>query len=201
MTTIFLAGAAGAVGRPLSLRLVRAGYRVVGTTRSSERAAWLRSVGVEPAMVDVYDRPALTAVVAAAAPAVVIHQLTDLPQVYDPSTLEIALARNARIRDEGTRNLVAAAVTAGALRIVAQSIAFSVSYALEAFERQILEASIEGVVLRYGRFWGPGTWTDVPPASGPTLHIDAAAAAAEQAIAGLSPGRYLVSDADGVRRA
>ena len=116
--TVFLAGAAGAVGRPLSLKLVAAGHRVVGTTRSADKAAWLTSIGVEPTIVDVYDAAALKAAVVAARPEVVLHQLTDLPQVYDPATFPSALAGNARVRDEGTRNLVAAALAAGARRLI-----------------------------------------------------------------------------------
>lgn len=196
--TIFLAGAAGAVGRPLSRLLVADGHRVVGTTRSPDKAAWLSTIGVEPVVVDVYDAPALARAVAAARPSVVIHQLTDLPAVYDPATFPAALARNARVRDEGTRNLVAAAVAAGAARLIAQSIAFSVTDALRAFERQVLEAPLEGIVLRYGQFHGPGTWTAVPPAAPPTLHVDAAAEAARRAVSGLAPGLYEVTDAHGI---
>lgn len=197
---IFLAGAAGAVGKPLSRKLVAAGHHVFGTTRSSDKAAWLRSIGVEPVIVDVYDAPSLRAAVVAARPEVVLHQLTDLPQVYDPATLPAALVGNARVRDEGTRNLVAAAVAAGARRMIAQSIAFSISDALVAFERQVLDAPLEGIVLRFGQFYGPGTWVNDPPASGPTLHVDAAADAAVAALADLAPGRYAVTDADGIVR-
>src|SRR4051812_31837874 len=101
---IFLAGASGAIGRRLSLLLVQDGWTVVGTTRSADKVAGLRALGVEPAIVDVFDAPGLTRAVAAAKPDVVIHQLTDLPAGLDPSKLEPskmaeASARNARIRD------------------------------------------------------------------------------------------------------
>src|SRR5512143_3328033 len=99
--TIFLAGAAGAVGRPLSQLLVADGHRVVGTTRSAEKATWLTMIGVEPVIVDVYDAAALQRAVVTARPSVVIHQLTDLPAVYDPATFPAALVGNARVRDEG----------------------------------------------------------------------------------------------------
>jgi uncharacterized protein YbjT (DUF2867 family) len=198
--TIFLAGAAGAVGRPLSRLLVADGHRVIGTTRSPDKAAWLSTIGVEPIVVDVYDATALTRAVVAARPVVVIHQLTDLPAVYDAATFPAALVRNARVRDEGTRNLVAAAVAAGATRLIAQSIAFAVTDALEAFERQVLDAPLEGVVLRYGQFYGPGTWTAVPPATLPTLHVQAAAEAARRAVTELAPGLYEVTDAAGIVR-
>ena len=196
--TVFLAGATGAVGRPLCRLLVADGHRVVGTTRSAERAATLKVLGVEPVIVDVYDAAALRQAVADARPAVVIHQLTDLPAVFDAATFPASLVRNARVRDEGTRNLVAAAVAAGAKRMIAQSIAFSISDALVAFERQVLDAPIEGIVLRYGQFYGPGTWTTVPSTSPPTLHVDGAAEAARRAITELTPGRYTVTDADGI---
>ena len=197
--TVFLAGASGAVGRPLCRLLVADGIHVVGATRFPEKAPMLAAMGVEPVVVDVFDRDALRRAVMAARPDVVIHQLTDLPAVYDAATFSDALVRNARVRDEGTRNLVAAAVAAGAKRLVAQSIAFSISDALIAFERQVLDAPLEGIILRYGQFYGPDTWTDVPPSTPPTLHVDAAAAAAMRAMIELAPGRYVVTDADGIQ--
>lgn len=159
----------------------------------------LAAMGVEPIVVDVFARDALRRAVVTARPDVVIHQLTDLPAVYDPVSFPAALVGNARVRDEGTRNLVAAAIEAGAKRMVAQSIAFSISDALIAFERQVLDAPLEGIILRYGQFYGPGTWTDVPPSTPRTLHVDAAAAAAMRAMIELSPGRYVVTDADGIQ--
>ena len=195
---VFLAGAAGSVGRPLCRLLVADGVHVIGTTRSAEKASMLASMGVEPVVVDVYDRDALIRAVVSARPDVVIHQLTDLPAVFDPATLPAALVRNARVRDEGTRNLVAAAVAVGAKRLIAQSIAFSISDALIAFEQQVLDAPLDGIILRYGQFYGPGTWTAVPPSAPPVLYVDAAAAAARRAMIDLAPGRYVVTDADGI---
>ena len=84
----------------------------------------LRALGVEPAIVDVFDEALLFEAVRKAEPDVVVHQLTDLPPALDPARMADALVRNARIRDVGTRNLVAAAVAAGAKRMVAQSLAF-----------------------------------------------------------------------------
>lgn len=98
---------------------------MIGTTRSAARAGELRSLGVEPAIVDVFDRGALIRTVASAEPQVVIHQLTDLPKEFSPSNMAAARARNARIREVGTDNLIAAATLAGAKRLVAQSIAFA----------------------------------------------------------------------------
>src|SRR6185295_902153 len=85
----------------------------------------LQALGVEPLIVDVFDADKLRAALLAARPDVVIHQLTDLPPALDPTQMEAGRARNARIREEGTRNLVAAAIPAGAKRMIAQSIAFA----------------------------------------------------------------------------
>ena len=102
-----------------------AGHTVWGTTRSWDKAASLRNMGAEPVAVDVFDAEALARAVLEAKPEIVIHQLTDLADVRDPAKRSAALARNARIRDEGTRNLVAAARQAGARRLIAQSIAWA----------------------------------------------------------------------------
>ncbi|MDQ0390650.1 NAD-dependent epimerase/dehydratase family protein [Labrys monachus] len=221
---IFLAGAAGAVGRRLIPLLLGAGHSVAGTTRSAARAGELKALGVEPVMVDVFDARALSAAVAAAGPEIVIHQLTDLPPGVDPARMAEAITGNARIRDEGTRNLVAAAMAAGARRLVAQSIAWAYADGPEphreedaldigaegaraisvggviALERHVLKSPLGGVVLRYGRLYGPGTGVDAPPASMP-LHVDAAAHAALLAIEGPSgifniaePGARLATD-------
>jgi len=122
---VFLAGAAGAIGRPLASLLVAEGWRVVGTTRSPDKAAMLSALGVEPAILDVFDAAALADAVGRTRPWVVIHQLTDLPLGLDPGRMVDALVRNARLRDEGTRNLVAAALQAGVRRLIAQSVAFT----------------------------------------------------------------------------
>jgi nucleoside-diphosphate-sugar epimerase len=202
---IFIAGATGAIGRPLVGMMREAGHTVVAATRSAERAALLRRQGVEAVEVDVFDAPALEAAMLAARPEVVMHQLTDLPRNLDPAQMPDARQRNARIRDEGTRRLIAAAAAAGARRVVAQSIAWcyapgplphreddplsepkaddqSVTLrGVLALERQVLAAPLAAVVLRYGRLYGPGTGTDTPPASMP-LHVEGAAYAALLAI-------------------
>lgn len=194
---ILLAGASGAVGRPLCRLLVGDGHHVVGTTRSAAKAAALAALGVEPVVVDVFDAPALRNAVIAAQPDVVIHQLTDLPPALHPPDMPAALVRNARIRDEGTRNLIAAAVAAGARRMIAQSIAFSIDAALLAFEQQVLDAPLAGIVLRYGLFYGPGTGFDAPAPTPPTAHVDAAADAARRAVTRGAAGVYVVADPDG----
>src|SRR5436190_3627325 len=119
---ILLAGASGVIGRRLTPLLRDAGHHVAGTTRSARKAEELRRLGAEPVVVDVFAAASLLREVTAVRPEVVIHQLTDLPKGLDPSLMKEAIARNARIRDEGTRNLVRAAVAAGARKLIAQSI-------------------------------------------------------------------------------
>ncbi len=178
---VFVAGASGAIGRPLLRQLVAAGHEVTGMTRREERAAEIRADGARCVVCDVFDRPALNEAVAAAKPEVVIHQLTSLPPELDPRKKGIYDANN-RIRREGTSNLVGAAGAAGARRMVAQSIAFiyaptggwvktedasvismpgEFGRAVEAtmsLEQQVIGAAgIDGLVLRYGFFYGPGT--------------------------------------------
>jgi len=218
--SLFLAGASGVIGRRLAPLLVAAGWRVVGTTRFAEKVPMLRALGVEPAVLDVYDARALRDAVAAARPEIVIHQLTDLPPGLDPSRMAEALVRNARLRDEGTRHLVAAAVRAGARRLIAQSIGFIYAQGptphhegdpllpeshpayggtvtgVMSLERQVLSAPLEGVVLRYGLLYGPGTGFAAPVGPG-AVHVDAAAKAAELAVAHGPPGIYNVAEADG----
>ncbi|MEN0129546.1 MAG: NAD-dependent epimerase/dehydratase family protein [Brevundimonas sp.] len=163
---IFLAGSTGVIGRHLVPLFVAAGHDVAGMTRSPAAAAGLRDAGAVPVVCDVFDAAALTAAVATFAPDVVMHQLTDLPD--DAAALAGGAAANARIRIEGTRNLVAAAQAAGASRFLAQSIAWTPTSDVAArakldLERQVLE--IGGVVLRYGQFYGPGTYfpDELPP--------------------------------------
>lgn len=218
--TAFVAGAAGVIGRRLVPLLIEGGWRVVGTTRSAERAKGLREAGAEAVLVDVYDAAALTAAVVAARPRVVVHQLTDLPRGVDPSRIDEVRARNARMRDEGTRNLVAAAVAAGVERLVAQSIAFAYApgpqpydetspldvtatggaginaRGVASLEAQVLAAPLVGIVLRYGRFYGPGTGAEAPPGPG-ALHVDDAARTARDAMTIGERGVYNIVEADG----
>src|SRR5262245_52337660 len=119
---VFLAGAAGVLGRRLVPLLLRAGHEVIGTTRLAEKTKELKRAGVVPAVLDVFDAPAVTAAVCAAKPEVVIHQLTDLPREFDEALIVASYAKNARIRTEGTRNLIASAQACGAPRLIVQSI-------------------------------------------------------------------------------
>lgn len=221
MSRIFLAGAAGVIGRRLTPLLLAKGHSVWGATRSPDRCEALRKLGAHPVVVDVFDAEALTAAVTEAKPEIVIHQLTDLAAVHDPAKRSDALGRNARIRVEGTRNLVAAARKAQAHRLIAQSIAWAYApgprpyledapldlnaegdravsmRGVESLERQILEASpMEGLALRYGRLYGPGSGADAPP-SPPSVHVDAAAYAALLAIDHGEPGIFNIADPNG----
>jgi nucleoside-diphosphate-sugar epimerase len=177
----------------------------------------LRAQGVEPVVVDVFDAEALARAVKAARPDVVIHQLTDLPKNLEPSLMAQAIPRNARIRSEGTRNLVRAAIVAGVRRVIAQSIGWAYAPGPEphaesdpldvnaegdrgvtvrgviALEDQILASPpLEGIVLRYGQLYGPGTHSTVPSKSAP-VHVDAAAYAAMLAIDRGRPGAYNIA--------
>ncbi len=213
---IFLAGATGVIGRRLVPLLVAAGHHVTGTTRSAEKAAALTAAGAQPCVVDVYDAAALTQAVVLARPDVVIHQLTDLPQVLDPAAMAQALARNARLRVEGTANLITAMLAAKASRLIVQSIAFAYAPgpephgeddplnaggvsadAVVTMERMATATpGLAGLVLRYGRLYGPGTWAARPDGKG-FIHVDAAARAALLAVTHGAPGVYNIAEDDG----
>jgi nucleoside-diphosphate-sugar epimerase len=214
---IFLAGAAGAIGKRLVPLLLDARHDIVGTTRSKDKADALRAAGVEPVVVDVFDAPALSRAVSAARPDIVVHQLTDLPPGLDPAQMAEGTRRNARMRREGTRNLVAAALAAGTQRLVAQSIAWMyapgpqphgeddpldvhapgtramTADGVATLERlTVASPPIEGIVLRYGHLYGPGTGAEAGET--PSLHVDAAAAAALLAIEKARRGIYNIAE-------
>ena len=214
---IFLAGAAGVIGRRLTPLLVLMGHEVTGTTRSAAKAGQIEASCGRPLVVDVFDAAALTTAMLVARPEIVIHQLTDLPS--DPAQVSGAAEANARLRIEGTRNLMAAAKVAGARRVIAQSIAFAYAPGgephheddplnLEGPRRRSAKGAaglewavlhtppIEGVVLRYGRLYGPGTWSQTPSVP-PALHVDAAAHAALLALERGMPGIYNIAEDDG----
>ncbi|HEY3442239.1 MAG TPA: NAD(P)-dependent oxidoreductase [Paludibaculum sp.] len=220
ITRIFLAGASGAIGRRLAPLLLQNGWRVFGSTRFADKAAGLENAGVQPVVVDVFDSEALSRHLAAIRPDVVIHQLTDLPYALEASQMTAALARNASLRDAGTRNLVDAAVHAGASRFIAQSISFIYDegpkphretdrllpvthpvygrtvQGVLSLERHVTTAPLAGLVLRYGLLYGPATGFDAPIAPG-SVHVDAAAKAAELAVTRGEPGIYNVAEPDG----
>jgi nucleoside-diphosphate-sugar epimerase len=216
--TIFLAGAAGAIGTVLVPLLRDAGYTVYGSTRSPERAKVLQAMGAKPVIVDVFDTAELAQALKNIGPSAVIHQLTDLPRGLDPKLMAGASARNARVRDEGTRNLLAAAAAAGATRIIAQSIVWAYAEGptphtenhpldvgaegprrvsvggVVALETQVLGNTVmTGTVLRYGQLYGPGT--GAPRANGASpLHVEAAAYAAFLALQRSSVGIYNIAE-------
>jgi nucleoside-diphosphate-sugar epimerase len=234
---VFVAGATGVIGRVLVPMLRDAGHEVVGMTRSQERASELREQGVEPAVCDAFDADGVARAVAAAQPEVVVNQLTDIPKVIEPRKMGEQFEMNDRLRTEGTPNLMRAAEAAGARRLISQSIAFAYApadslrseddplfddapppwgrsvAAVRALERATLGSeSVDGVVLRYGYFYGPGT---VYAGDGSTaamvrkrgfpvvgngsavysfIHIDDAASATVAALDRGAPGIYNVVD-------
>jgi len=180
---IFVAGGTGAIGRPTLDQLLARGHNVVALTRTQERAQSLATQGIEPAIADVFDPESVKAAVIRAQPEVVIEQLTALPRTYTRESMNATAALNTRIRSEGGANVLAAAKAAGVRRFLKQSMAFwgipgagladeetplsldaSRAVAADArlvteTERRLLETSnLEGIALRYGFFYGPGTW-------------------------------------------
>jgi 2-alkyl-3-oxoalkanoate reductase len=233
---VFVAGATGVIGRPLVRQLVQAGHEVVGTARSPEKAKAVREAGAKPVACDALDREDVRRVIGDANPEVVINQLTKLPQEYNPRKIDYEPTN--RLRTEGGRNLLDAARQVGAGRFITQSIAFlyapegdrikeedadahtgapepfgeGVSAMLD-HERAVTGSSeMAGLVLRYGWFYGPGTYyaSDgniadqvrkrrfpvVGAGEGITsfLHVDDAAAATVAAAERGSPGVYNVVD-------
>jgi nucleoside-diphosphate-sugar epimerase len=183
---VFVAGATGLIGRRAVRLLLDAGHEVSALARSEEAAERLREMGAGVALADVRDAELLRAAMAFASPEVVMHQLTVLPDRLDSRDAAEHFAENDRMRVEGTRALIEAAAAVGAQRIVAQSIAFAYAPegdwvkdetaplyldapspwggavgAVAELERQVMEArGMDGVVLRYGSLYGPGTWYD-----------------------------------------
>ncbi|MBN9008130.1 MAG: NAD(P)-dependent oxidoreductase [Rhizobiales bacterium] len=221
-TSVFLAGATGVIGHSLIPLLRAAGHTVTGATRTSGGEARLKAQGVNPVVVDVFDRDALERAVVTAEPDVVIHQLTDLAGGIDPQSPEKATKRNAHLRREGTANLAAAARAAGTKRLIAQSIAWayapkdlpfleddpldihaegtraiSVSEGVVPLENAVLKQdAFIGIVLRYGQLYGTGTWSAEPTGSAP-VHVDAAAYAAFLAIDHGRAGVYNIAEPGG----
>jgi 2-alkyl-3-oxoalkanoate reductase len=166
--SVFVAGGSGTIGIPLVRALVAAGHTVTAMTRSTNKEGALLALGASVAIADALDRDAVASTVDAARPTHVIHQLTALPKagVSGPTDLD---ATN-RLRVDGTRNLLEAAIRAGAHRFLVGSFAMlsprdenrmsadAPTVAVRSMETQVLDATargaIEGVVLRYGLFYG-----------------------------------------------
>jgi nucleoside-diphosphate-sugar epimerase len=173
---LFLAGASGVIGQRLIPRLVQAGHVVGGLTRSPSKTELLSQLGAEPILCDAFDREALIKAVGDFKPDVVLNELTDLPD--DAAQISERAVLNARIRTEGTRNLIEAARRSGSPKILAQSVAWQLpdgpdAQAVAELERSVLAE--RGVVLRYGQFYGPGTYNEQQLPEGPRVHIDRAA--------------------------
>jgi nucleoside-diphosphate-sugar epimerase len=180
---IFFAGASGVIGRHVLPLLIDAGHSVGAMTRSADKAGLLVSAGAQAIVCDVFDQPGLTSAVRAFAPDLVLHELTDLPD--DLKDLPSDSLLNARIRVEGTRNLLEAMSGLADVKIVAQSVAWTMRPGREADAVSVLEDAVlaaDGVVLRYGFLYGPGTYFEsaLPPA--PHVHIDSAAARTLEAL-------------------
>jgi nucleoside-diphosphate-sugar epimerase len=180
---IFLAGASGVIGQRLIPRLIQAGHIVGGMTRSAGKMELLSHLGAEPILCDVFDREALILAVRDFKPDVVLNELTDLPD--DAAQIGKLSNLNARIRTEGTRNLIEAARRSGSPRILAQSVAWQLpegpdAQAVAELERSVLAEG--GVVLRYGKFYGPGTYNEQRPPDEPRVHIDRAAERTAEAL-------------------
>jgi nucleoside-diphosphate-sugar epimerase len=234
---IFVAGGTGVIGRALIAELLAKGHALVVLARSPKEAETLLEQGIEPAVADVFDTDAIKKVVRLAQPEVVIEQLTALPRTYTRESMNAAAAFNTRLRLEGGANVLAAAEAAGVRRYVGQSIAFwavpgpgladeetplaldaapavaaDVRVVAEREHRLLGNPNIEGISLRYGFFYGPGTWFNpdgdvarqVQQQQFPIigngkgvwswLHIEDAAIATVAAAEQGNPGTYLIAN-------
>ena len=238
---IFIAGATGALGRQLVPRLAERGHEVTGMTRSPSKQQFIRDLGAQPVVADALDPESVAQAVAQAEPEVIVHQLTAIPAALDMRHFARDFAQTNRLRTEGTDHLLAAARAVGARRFVAQSFApaifartgapvkseedpidehppgqmGSTVAALRHLEQAVTDADwVDGVVLRYGGFYGPGTSFSLGPegvmveairerklplvgAAGGVwsfIHIEDAADATVNAVEGHGRGVYNVVD-------
>ena len=239
MMKVFVAGGSGAMGRRLVPRLIADGYEVVVMIRDVGKAPWLRGIGAQPVVADALDGAAVDRAVRASEPEIVIHQLTALAGAQSFKNFDKEFALTNRLRTEGTDHLLEAAQAAGVRRVVAQSYGnwnyertgsavkteqdpfdpdppanqVKSLQAIRYIENAVLNAGgIEGIALRYGNFYGPGTGLDLGgdivaqvrkrrlPIVGDGagiwsfVHIDDAAAAAVAAIGHGRPGVYNIAD-------
>ncbi|WP_417233405.1 NAD-dependent epimerase/dehydratase family protein [Arthrobacter sp.] len=213
---IFLAGGSGVIGRRLIPELLADGHDITATTRRRENLGPLRDLGARPVVVDVFDGAHLADVVAGAAPDLVLHELTDLGD-FDTQA-------NARLRREGTANLVAAARSAHVDRMIVQSIAWAYAAGgapaveddpLQAgspieFMEDLVRSMPHATILRYGMLYGPGTWyapgarlaaevmagrVPATPAITSFVHLDDVVAATVQALTWPDGAYNIVDDA------
>jgi 2-alkyl-3-oxoalkanoate reductase len=234
---VFVTGATGALGRHLVPGLVAAGHEVTATTRTPGKVAQLREAGAEPVVVDGLDREAVIAAVRAAAPEVIVHEMTALAGMRGFRNPDKLFAVTNELRTRGTDNLLAAAAQAGTRRVIAQSYASAgpdkpsdgrlkteedpldwlpipraaqAMAAIRYVDKTVPLEAPEGIVLRYGGFYGPGTGDflvnavrkrQVPVIGGGTgvwsfIEITDAAAATVAAVDHAAPGVYNVVDDD-----
>src|SRR5262245_38643031 len=233
---ILIAGASGAIGRPLVRRLRANQHEVFAFMRSPDAAPALKEIGAEPVIADALDADAVKAAVGRIRPDAVINELTSLPRHCTPAEMKTAAERDRKVRVEGNINLLAALRDAGVRRYLLQSSGFwyapgagladesvpfisSAPPGVEASARTYLELEarasatpgIEFVALRYGFFYGPGTWYTREGAMGDQVrqqqlpiigegqgvysfvHIDDAAGATAAALE-CPPGTYNIVD-------
>jgi len=233
---IFVTGATGALGRHLVPGLVAAGHEVTATTKTPAKVALLRDAGAEPVVVDGLDREAVIGAVRAASPEVIVHEMTALAGMRSFRKPDKLFAVTNELRTRGTDNLLAAAAEAGTRRVIAQSYAgpgpdehpgplkteedpqswrpipsaVQAPIAIAHVETAVPTQAQEGLVLRYGGFYGPGTGDflveavrkrQVPVIGGGTgiwsfIEITDAAAATVAAVERGTPGLYNVVDSD-----
>ena len=233
---VFVAGASGAVGKRLIPELVKAGHKVIGMTRSAEKRELVQSIGAEHVAADALDRQAVLREVRRARPDVVVHEMTAIPKVLNLRSFDREFALTNKLRTEGTDNLLEAAQAAGARRFVAQSYAgwpyarvggqikteedpldpdppaaFRTSLAaIRHLEATVTQTpGIEGIALRYGSFYGPGTsgeWmldqvrkhrlpiVGTGAAVWSFIHVDDVATATLAAVEDGDPGIYNIVD-------
>jgi nucleoside-diphosphate-sugar epimerase len=232
---VFVTGATGALGRHLIPGLVAAGHEVTATTRTPGKVAALREAGAEAVVVDGLDRDAVIAAVQGAAPEVIMHQMTALAQMRSLRNPDKLFAVTNELRTRGTDNLLTAAARAGTRRVIAQSYvgvnarsgapvkteedpldsqpvpsSARTLAALKHVEKTVPNAAPEGIVLRYGSFYGPGSSEillgavrkrQLPVVGGGTgiwsfIEVTDAAAATLAAVDRGEPGVYNVVDSD-----
>ena len=232
---VFVAGASGAIGQPIIAELIRQGHTVTAIARSTGRLDGLAKLGAHILSVDVFDGNALEQVLRDSQAEAVIDELTSLPA--DPADLPKSLPQDRELRMVGGENLLRAAIAAGVRRYLQQSSGFflepgeglateSAGFAIgaspsvafsaktyEELEERLFSSPLEGVALRYGFFYGPGTWyrrdgagadqfrrSEIPiigegSAVWSWVHIDDAAAATIAALTA-PPGIYNIVDDD-----
>ena len=232
---VFVTGATGALGQHLVPALIAAGHEVTATTRTPGKAGQLREAGAEPVVVDGLDREAVIAAVQVVSPEVIVHEMTALADMRSLRNVDRVFAATNELRTRGTDNLLAAAARAGTRRVIAQSntnmtarsgapvqieedrldsrpvpSAAGTVAAVKHVEEAVPRAVPEGIVLRYGNFYGPGASDflvemvrkrQFPVIGGGAgiwsfIEIADAAAATVAAVGCSAPGVYNIVDSD-----